>query len=529
MGSGKEKTVIFIGIAVLAIIIVAILFGTGVIDPGQKSSPETEAAPTPEASDKGKAGEAGTVSDPAEAVMTAVALGPGKYTCIIRDIDLDSCRIWLYDIDSGSDIEYTFTAATDIRTSYGKVISAALLKVGDIVVAETDDGARLRSLNGHGDFKTHKDVLRFTIDPAIDRLTAGNNVYKYDDRILVLDGERFISINDLNSLDVISLYYRDNTIFFIKVVSSHGFLSFVGTEDFDGGTITINGNSTSYQVSSNLSFPLAVGDYSVFVENLELSASADIRIDSHRTSVFDLSPFGRVPVTYGDVTFNINPEGALLYIDGINTFYGEPVSIPEGSHSIRVELGGYIAFVGTIEVSPSGGTFNISLPPAPIADNNPPEDILYNETDEGDSYIDRNEYPDAPDDDFIFDDNTSDSPEDSSPENVYHDDSEYDDSDTEDSAWEDSAWADSSSDDHSEGSGSSDLKMLISCTEGTSVYINGNLAATVSGGTAVCDKPRPGTVTVRLVLDGYISRTYTVTIEDDGEDAVFTFPDMVKQ
>ena len=51
----------------------------------------------------------------------------------------------------------------------------------------------------------------------------------------------------------------------------------------------------------------------------------------------------------------------------------------------------------------------------------------------------------------------------------------------------------------------------------------------VNGGTAVCDRPHAGTVTVRLVLDGYISRTYTVSIEDDGEDAVFAFPAMVKQ
>lgn len=536
MGSKREKSVIIISIAVLAVIIIAILLGTGVIDLGKNDPSKKETVPTPGITEAVTGPETEKEND---APITPVPLGPGKYTCIIRDIDLDSCVIELYDTDSGSDLEYTFTAATDIRTSYGKSIGAALLGIGDIVEVETSDGKRLESISGNADFKTHKDVMRFKIDTSIGRITAGNNVYRYDDRILVLDGERFINVTDLDSLDVISLFYRDNTVFFIKVVSSHGFLSFTGSEDFDGGTVTINGSNTAYQMAQGLSIPLAVGDYSVYVENLELSASADIRIESHKTAVFDLSPFGRVPVTYGDVTFNILPEGSLLYIDGVNTFYGEPVSIPEGSHSVRVELGGYIAFVGTIEVSSSGGTFNISLPPAPVADENPPEDILYNETDAGDSYIDDNDASGGNSasgsgyDDFIFDDNTSDPSDSSYPGGSDSSEGSYQGgNDSADSSYPGGS---GSSDDHSgedDLSGSaagSGLKMLVSCTEGTSVYINGNLVATVSGGTAVCDKPRPGTVTVRLVLDGYISRTYTVTIEDDGEDAVFSFPDMVRQ
>ena len=509
MGSRHEKTVIIISVIVLALIAAAILFGTGVIRFGSFEAPKKETGADSEpGSDTGSTViPSSSADDPAPEPQK-----PGSYTCIVRDIDLDSCIIGLYDIDSGADLEFTFTAATDIKTSYGKVIGAALLKVGDIVAAETGDGSRLDSIKGSDGFKTHKDVMRFTIDPAIERITAGNNVYKYDDRLLVLDGERFIDIGALNPLDVISLFYRDNTIFFIKVVSSHGFLSFTGTDDFDGGSISLGGNQTGYQVSEGLSIPLAVGDYNVYVENLELSASADIRIESHKTAVFDLSPFGRVPVSYGDVTFNITPEGALLYIDGINTLYSGPVSIPEGSHAIRVELGGYIAFVGTIDVSPSGGTFNISLPPAPVkSEDTPPDDILYNESEEADSYLDDSgEDTDTyTDDGFIFDDSTSDT-------SLPDADGEEDETGT-------------SSGTDVTPSSSSGLKLMISCTEGTDVYVNGTHVSTVTGGTAISAKPDPGTVTVRLTLDGYISRTYTVTIEDDGEDAVFSFPAMVKQ
>ncbi len=529
MGSKREKPVIIICILVLAVITVAILFGTGVIDFGKKSSHETQIKEEPAGPDNTDA------IDPSGAALTVssndpagpVPLGPGKYSCIIRGIDLDSCRIELYDTESGSDVEFTFTAATSVKTSYGKIIGAQLLKIGDIVDVVTSDGTRLDSITGGSDFKTHKDVMRFTFDKSIGRLTAGNNVYKYDDRILVLDGDRFIGVDDLNSLDVISLFYRDNFVFFIKVVSSHGFLTFSGADDFIGGSVSINGNDTAYQVESDLSIPLSVGEYSVMIENLELTASADIMIESHKSAVFDLSPFGRVPVSYGDVSFNIYPEGALLYIDGVSTYYSEPVSIPEGTHSIRVELGGYISFAGTIDVSPSGGTFNISLPPAPIQSDTPPEDLLYNNTEEASGYLDdgdedyRDDHSaDTGNDSFIFDDNTSDGSDTgvTVPDTVYGDDP-------------DNTGAPETDDDITPVSSgtSSGQKLRISCTEGTSVYINGTLVSKVTGGVAVCDKPGAGTVTVRLVLDGHISRTYTVSIEDDGEDAEFTFPAMVKQ
>jgi|GEM_PF-2080030 len=515
MGNNKQKAVIVISVIILAIITVAILFGTGVIDFGKDNSKESKDISQNVTSNLTDNITTVPSVSPTDVSADVPRIPTGLFTCIIRGIDLDACMIELYDIESGSDLEFTFTAATDITTSYGKVIGAPLLKVGDIVSVSSGDGTKLDSIKGSSDFKTHKDVMRFSIDRSIGRITAGNNVYKYDDKLLVLDGERFINIDDLDSLDVISLFYKDNMVFFIKVVSSHGFLTFSGTDDFDGGMISINGTYINSQIRPELSVPLAVGDYSVYVENLELSASADIRIESHKTAVFDLTPFGRVPVTYGDVTFNINPEGALLYIDGVNTLYNEPVSIPEGSHSIRVELGGYIAFSGTIQVNPAGGTFNISLPPAPVADDDPPEDILYNETDEGDNYIedsdnsDNTSVADDNDSDFIFDDSTSDA---------------SDNNDLSGETGSNSASENASDPDNSDG-----LKLIVSCTEGTSVYVNGTHVSTVSGGRAVSDKPRPGTVTVRLVLDGYISRTYTVTIEDDGEDAEFTFPDMVKQ
>ena len=34
---------------------------------------------------------------------------------------------------------------------------------------------------------------------------------------------------------------------------------------------------------------------------------------------------------------------------------------------------------------------------------------------------------------------------------------------------------------------------------------------------------------ITLKMDGYETQTYTINIEDDGEDAVFSFPDMIRE
>ena len=48
-------------------------------------------------------------------------------------------------------------------------------------------------------------------------------------------------------------------------------------------------------------------------------------------------------------------------------------------------------------------------------------------------------------------------------------------------------------------------------------------------GDAPCEMPKvTGEHEITLKKDGYETQTYTVDIEDDGEDVVFSFPDMIQ-
>lgn len=437
-----------------------------------------------------------------------VPKGSTVYSGILRYIDLDACTLTLYTTNTGEDLDFTFTAGTSVKTAYDRIISAALLQPGDFVDVVTSDGTKLDSICGSKDMWSYKHILKLSIDPELHRIIAGSDYYRWDDRILVMCDDKFITLDELSPLDILSIYGYDNYVYLIKVNSGHGFLSLTNTSDYIGGNLFINDIPVA-QITENLVWPLAVGDYSVRVENLELSGSADIRINSLETVSFDLAPYSRIPVECGTVSFSILPEGAQLFIDGVNTFYGDAFEVPVGSHAVRVELGGYTSFIGTINVTSEGNTYSISLPPAPTARAS--EDILYSYDEDSEDLLedeDDDEYEEDDDDDF-FEDSTSDEEDD--------EDDEEDDSDT-------------SKDTNSpSGSSSEDEVMRISCTEGCAIYIDDVYAGEIKNGSLVCDKPAAGTVYIRLTLPGYITRTYNVTIEDDGEDADFSFPDMVKE
>jgi len=73
-----------------------------------------------------------------------------------------------------------------------------------------------------------------------------------------------------------------------------------------------------------------------------------------------------------------------------------------------------------------------------------------------------------------------------------------------------------------------DGNMIFKCTEGAAVFVNDVYKGEISGG-SLSTRKLVGTLSIRLTKQGYITKKYTVTVEDDGEDAEFVFPEMVAE
>ena len=70
-------------------------------------------------------------------------------------------------------------------------------------------------------------------------------------------------------------------------------------------------------------------------------------------------------------------------------------------------------------------------------------------------------------------------------------------------------------------------KMTVYSTDGASVYVDGVYKGDISGGSLTFDKPS-GTISLELKKSGYVTKKYTLTMDDDEEEQVFRFPEMTK-
>lgn len=69
--------------------------------------------------------------------------------------------------------------------------------------------------------------------------------------------------------------------------------------------------------------------------------------------------------------------------------------------------------------------------------------------------------------------------------------------------------------------------ITVYCTEGSSVYVDGELKGTIKKGSFTFERPDEGFVSIRFELKGCEPAEYAITVEPDDKDIKVTFPDMV--
>ena len=433
---------------------------------------------------------------------------------MILGVELDSSLLIVKNLETGEEQGIIFTGGSDIRTRSGRAVSAGVLQKGNIVKIRTDEDGKLAALMGLDNVWTYKNVENIRIDEELGKIEAGSSLYHIAGSMQVLNKDEFTDISTLviNGTDILDLYGIGDYVYLIKVSTGHGYLTLENIEAYEGGNIYFGLGKTAV-IEEDLKLTLREGEYEVNVENNGLSADAVIKINRDEVTCFNLEPYGPEPVEYGDVTLNISPKESELYVDGVRTDFTGALQLTLGTHDIEVELGGYNGYKGTIEVGKDGLTKNITLSEAPEII---PEDIIYEEENPGTvtaapiptvaATPTPIQNPDIPDDykDVDIPDSTTDNGTDGNIEVI-----DGDETDTVTPV--------------KTGSG----KLTVYCSDGANVYIDGVYKGRISGGSLTIDKPS-GTVTLELKKDGYVTKKYTLTMDDDEEEQVFRFPDMTK-
>ena len=426
------------------------------------------------------------------------------FTAIVEAVNTESYTMQLCNVENSEVLLLDYSSATDIRDKYGRQIVAGQLDAGDIVKVGCDGQARKAVAVSISD-EIWEFVGQTGIGVAENRniISSGDYRFTYSESLHVLDGTEYIKLKDILRSDTVTLRGIGTEVYVVLLTRGHGYLSFLEYEDYLGGSLLINRQFVS-QITEDMSLTLTEGSYRVTVEKDDLSATIEkVVVKRNETTTLDLTPYARVPEPTGQVTFQISPAGALLFVDGENTYYGEPVSLDYGAYEIRVESGGYVAYNGTIHVNSATMTVSVSLPETQ-------GDGSDSESTEGEGEIIGSEEAGDP-----------------SNSNTDSNGSGQEDTDSDNTNQGDANQGGSDSDNTSENNNSSDGSypvdkdhfIIIYSDDEVEVYLDGDYMGVTEDGQAMMEK-FIGSFTLELIK-GDETKSYIIQVDDDGEDFIF--------
>lgn len=386
-------------------------------------------------------------------------------TGVVKKIDTAAQKITFYNVSFNTVEEYQYSGGTEILSQNSVDKSMSQVEPGQVYRYVTGSGSQMLTRMQEASDIQQLQEASVTVDAEKKQITVnGDTTYAYTDNLVVLsDGE---SIEPLEILDSDQVTFRGvkGLAYSLVVTKGHGYIKPTGYKDFLGGTLTVEGEAI-VPVSKEMLLMVPEGQQKMSMVNGDLTGEVEVQVKRGQVTKVDMKKYQSQMPDTARVTFEIQPQGAELYVNGSLTDYSKKVPLKYGNHSIKVVLEGYSDYSGVVTIKDAGPTIRINLA-------------------EQEAQVDSS-----------------------------------DGSSTDSSVSSDS---DSSSSQSEQEKTDTDHKITVSAPAGAAVYINGTYK-----GVAPCSFTKViGSVTLTLTKEGCTTKSYSVTITDDAQDVSWSFPDL---
>lgn len=286
----------------------------------------------------------------------------GDEIYVVTSVDTGECLIGLGKTDSPRTVQYGYTDSTQIFDHYGQFMSIARLEPGRAVtIGELDSDAKLSTIQLAEDAWYQENITRFSIDTSIGMLTVGDTKYSYDRYLRVFSEDQEISIMQVKEGDTISVQGLGKQILAVRVTRGHGTIALTNTELFEGGWISL-GTKIYAKVTPNMMLEVPEGTYELSVANDGYGDSKPIEVVRSQVTKVDLEEYKGEGPKLCQVTFEVNVEGAYLYINGEPVDYSEPVELRYGVHRLTVVADGFETWERQLVIHSEETTIQIGEP-----------------------------------------------------------------------------------------------------------------------------------------------------------------------
>lgn len=443
----------------------------------------------------------------------------GQLLGMITKIEQKKKKVSFYDINEDIACTLAYTGATSITDQYGKEMSITELSPGLIMDVYYDSAkGRVVKMSDSKEAFCYQGVDSLKINQKLSMMTLASRNYAYDDALVVTDGEELLTVMDVNARDELTVRGVGTFVYSLTVTTGHGYIRFTNYDDFVGGYVSVGG--TMENVTEDMLMVAREGSFRLVMENGNLVGTKNITVLRDKEITVDMGEYHVEEDQVGNVSFLISPSDAQLWINGTKVSSSGSHRMNYGRHKIEVTADGYQSFRGVLTVGDGNAqTIEITLAKDTAAETENDDETTASGTpkptktpssasEEDDDWLE--DWPDDEDED----DDTSESSDQTHNSSEDEQEEQQTAIDPTDAATSDQTYQ-----------VDKNHTLTIKSPQGVSLYLDGDLK-----GELPQELPKQiGTHTITLYKTGYVTKSYTVEVEDDGEDLVLSFPELVKE
>ncbi len=280
---------------------------------------------------------------------------------VIKAMDAKNKTITFYNPDYESDAMYPYTDATSTLTKNEKDIVISSLEIGAVYdVYLNESKSEIVKIQESSDIIAREDVDNIIIDDDAKNIDIDGVKYKYGSNFRAYSNGKPIEITEVTSWDRVTFRGVSGKAYSVVVTRGHGYVKPEKHKEFVGGTVTVDGVAI-LPVTEEMMIPVPEGEYKISMQNGDFEGEKTVAVKRDEVVKVDMSDVKKLVENTSHVIFKIEPEGAELYINGVEREYDEPVSMKYGKHNVRVKLEGYTEYTGIIDVKSPNPTIKINL------------------------------------------------------------------------------------------------------------------------------------------------------------------------
>lgn len=420
-------------------------------------------------------------------------------TAVVVEKNEEEGTLTFQNLQLGKQYTLNYNGATRINDKHGESMSMAQIMEGDIVdITFLKEKKRLNSIKLSESSWQLTDVSRYDINKLTKQMVIADDTYKFTDDTVIVSSGKQAEVMDINAVDVLKVSGVDYNIYSIVVDKGHGYLRLTNEEYFLGGWIEV-GQSVIQEVTEDMLLVVPEGAYEVQLSSKGINGTKQVVINRNEEVELDVGDLKGEEPKFGTVLFTVTPSDAEVYIDGEKVDISQAVTLEYGIHQMIVKADGYDTITQYLKVGQEAAGIDVTMEKSDGEDETEEEESAEEETESSDSK-----------------DTDKDKEEEESS-------SESESSDSSSVSGNDPFW-DIDDDDGTETSTTGTYKVYLDAPEGVEAYVDGNYVGIVP-----CSfKKTSGSHVVTLRKTGYMTRSYTIQLDEEEKDVNYSFNELEK-